>query len=60
MKKSYYNSVLTITISAFFVSAKQDLPMKLVEMNPIPIPNCDGPTNKSGCMQLVSSMSASM
>ncbi|KAF7635102.1 Guanylate cyclase, partial [Meloidogyne graminicola] len=38
--------------AAFYVAPNRDDVMKMVEMNPIPTPNCDGIINKSGCFEL--------
>ncbi|CAK5044313.1 unnamed protein product [Meloidogyne enterolobii] len=38
--------------AAFYVAPNRDDVMKMVEMNPIPTPNCDGVINKSGCFEL--------
>ncbi|CAD5234296.1 unnamed protein product [Bursaphelenchus xylophilus] len=37
---------------AFFVSARQEIPMRMIEMNPLLIQNCDGLKTKTGCMDL--------
>jgi hypothetical protein len=38
---------------AFYIAPNRDEVLKMVEMNPIPTPNCDGVVNKSGCFELV-------
>ncbi|KAI1712050.1 receptor family ligand binding region domain-containing protein [Ditylenchus destructor] len=38
--------------AAFYVAPNRDEVMKMVEMNPIPIQNCDGIVNRSGCFDL--------
>jgi guanylate cyclase len=42
--------------AAFYVSPNRDEILKLVEMVPFQVQNCDGLVNKSGCMELVSSL----
>uniref|UniRef100_A0A914GX16 guanylate cyclase n=1 Tax=Globodera rostochiensis TaxID=31243 RepID=A0A914GX16_GLORO len=38
--------------AAFYVAPNRDDVMKMVEMAPLPSPNCDGIINKSGCFEL--------
>ncbi|CAD5229509.1 unnamed protein product [Bursaphelenchus okinawaensis] len=38
--------------AAFFVSAKQEIPLRMIDMNPKFIPQCDGLKTKTGCMEL--------
>ncbi|KAI6192045.1 Guanylate cyclase [Aphelenchoides bicaudatus] len=38
--------------AAFYVAPNRDEVMRMLEMNPYQVTNCDGPTNRSGCMDL--------
>lgn len=38
--------------AAFFVSPNRDAVLKVVEMTPFAVANCDGIKNKSGCFEL--------
>lgn len=40
--------------AAFYISPTRDRVMKIIQMDFVAIPNCDGKVNKTGCYDLAS------